>query len=499
MTFRIGEWAGFCSHTAYHPKKKIDRSNVTVEEYFKNQNIEWTRDLDNADLWIRRAELSTGARGCLQDELARIEKSKLRPTLFLISEPPEHAPVAYELADPRATMAVAPGQKFKMLWERGEWTDPQLENWKKRIPKACFIGRPTKERISFIKELLQWGVEIDILSRIPWPLPQWKGPAEDDVEDARKYQYRFVYETTQTNLCHSEKLFLGIRAGCVTFYKHDPNLNLDFCKDTFLEWNQDNWRNRESFVPKVLSGIEKFMFSNAWEIYSYREYYNRIIKEARRVYEENPLSCTHRTTPDLNTWRSVREKPEWLDDFDKGLELAQTGSFSLSLDHFESVKKVLEPGAIPQVQSNIGLACTYLGQYEKSEHELRVGLDRDAQSKDCWLNLGFNYLRQSRFQEALDIFLNLKADDYNNCNLYRNLAIAHVGLKAPREAIKVLEEGFKFYPKDCELLLDLAGLHLMVNQTDSAQHFFQAAYSLNPNSPRVQALLKLGQLSPKRA
>ncbi len=253
----------------------VDRSETLVADYWRSKNIEFTLDPKAADVLIRKAELSFS----VDDSLVREEKvSKAmatRPSILMIGEPRELAAAAYHFADPTRTLAVAPGAEFQRMYFGRPWSDPQLENWKNRLDRFVWIGRPIGHRLSIAQNLVKMGLPLDIYSREPWPLDCWKGPAADDVETARAYKYRIACENSNTALYHSEKLFTSLRSGCMTFYWGDPKLDLNFVERAYLPLTAENLSLREERAPKIIQGMSHFMFSNSWEVYSIRSFIDR--------------------------------------------------------------------------------------------------------------------------------------------------------------------------------------------------------------------------------
>jgi hypothetical protein len=259
---------------------RIDRSGVTVADYLHDLGISWTvgEPLD-ADIELVKEAVGPLTRQFLTERLGRRWLSR-RPSISLIGEPREIAPAAYALAGKANTLAVAPGKSFRRLFFASEWLDPQLENWSRRLDRICWIARPTPGRIELAEMLIRAGVPLDIYSRTAWPLPEWRGFAEDEVATSRQYRYRIVCENSSRHGYHSEKFFNSIRSGCVTCYQRDPNLDLSHAAGTYLPLDVEAVKRREEASRDILTGMERFMFSDAWEIYSFRSFYDRILNLA---------------------------------------------------------------------------------------------------------------------------------------------------------------------------------------------------------------------------
>jgi len=260
----------------------IDRSQITVSEYLTQRNVEWKfGDSSSADFRVYKEEnirngLISGRR--LKNEFQkRFEKI---PYMNLNGEAQENSRIAYFLADPERTFSVAPGEKLKRLYFPSLWSDPHLDGWGERLDRICWIGRPLPERIRLAKKISQMGIGLDIYSKEPWPLPEWKGYAEDEIDTARKYKYRVIYENSLKNLYHSEKLFNSIRSGCVTYYISDPDLILHHLEGAFIQSNSTNLEEREDISADIVGEMRKVMFSERWEIYSFKNFFKTIIDTA---------------------------------------------------------------------------------------------------------------------------------------------------------------------------------------------------------------------------
>jgi len=257
----------------------VDRSALTVEEYLNQRNISWKfGDDPGADVRVYKEEnLRNGllsVRRLKNEYQKRIEK---KPYINLNGEAQENSKIAYFLADPDRTISVAPGKKFKRLFFPSLWSDPQLDGWEDRLDRICWIGRSLPERIRLAKKISRMGIGLDIYSRDPWPLPEWKGFVDDEIEVSRKYRYRIVYENSLQNLYHSEKLFNSIRSGCMTFYVADPELVLPHLEGAFVRFDEGNLREREDLSQGVMNEVGKVMYTDLWKVYSFRNFFDNII------------------------------------------------------------------------------------------------------------------------------------------------------------------------------------------------------------------------------
>lgn len=253
----------------------IDRSSTTVAEYLEACGILWQFGGRRADVLLYKGGVGPVS---FHRTVQEVHKRYLTscPTVTLLGEPRELAPAEYFLARPKSTLAVAPGSSLKRLYFANTWLDPQLEDWVKRLDRVCWIGRPTAERIKIALALNEQGVPLDIYSRSKWPLPNWKGYAESEVDTSRRYKYRIVCENSSRCGYHSEKLFGSVRCGCVTFYQGDSGLDLSHFKGAYYPLEVNKFTSYFDVSTELLTRIEKFMFTDAWEIYSFKKFYDRI-------------------------------------------------------------------------------------------------------------------------------------------------------------------------------------------------------------------------------
>ena len=257
----------------------VDRSDLTVAEYLKQRNVIWKFGDDpsaNARLY-KEENLPNGLISFRRLKNEYQKRFEEKPYINLNGEAQERSKIAYFLADPTRTFSVAPGNTFKRLYCPSLWSDPHIETWDERLDRICWIGRPLRDRIRLATKINEMGIGLDIYSKDPWPLKNWMGYAADEIEISQKYKYRMVFENSLKDLYHSEKLFNSIRSGCVTFYLADPELELPHLKGAYLTMSYDNLLKREELSQQLMDKMRKIMFSNDWEIYSFKSFFCRII------------------------------------------------------------------------------------------------------------------------------------------------------------------------------------------------------------------------------
>jgi hypothetical protein len=260
--------------------RKADRGGRTVSDYLRDKGVVWKFGAEKADVFIYKQFSGRWLRPRNLRNLL-LEFRKKKNSVNIIAEPREIAPAAYFWADKARSMVSAPGTEFPhRVYFPSDWYDPKLDDWHKRSPEFVFIGRPMSARIEQVRQLKDLGLPVVIYSRGKWPFAEWKGPCEDELQTSRQYKFRLVFENHSTHKCHTDKLFNGIRAGNVTLYGCDPHLDLSFAKGAFIPFSPQNaaevYENALQ-QDEILKGVERFMFTDSWEIYSFREFFRRIL------------------------------------------------------------------------------------------------------------------------------------------------------------------------------------------------------------------------------
>lgn len=266
----------------------IDRSGTTVMEYLENRGVKWIFGFhDQSDLCLYKENVGGLSLCRFKEEYTR--RLFRKPFIRLIGEPRELASAAYFFARRENTLSVAPGEEYKRIYFASEWLDPMLDDWHKRNDAICWIARPTKERINLAQKLIHEKIPLHIYSREPWPMPEWKGYAGNEIEVSHLYRYRIVSENSCTFGYHSEKLFNSIRSGCISIYRGDSKLDLSHLEGSFLPFNMEVIRHRSDFADNILEGIENVMFSSRWEVHSFRNFYETILQLASQFCESKDL------------------------------------------------------------------------------------------------------------------------------------------------------------------------------------------------------------------
>ena len=261
----------------------IDRSETTVTEFLNQNNVVWKfGESSDANLTVYKDEnLRNGLisfRRMKNEYRKRFDKN---PYINLNGEAQENSRISYFLADPKRTFSVAPGNKFKRLYFPSIWSDPEIDSWENRLDRICWIGRPLRERIRLAKTIINQGIKIDIFSKTPWPLKEWRGYSENEIQTSQNYKYRIIYENSLKNLYHSEKLFNSLKSGCITFYISDPMLKLPHLEGCYFNCIEDGIKEKYLNVDTALKRMRNLMFSDKWEVYSLKNLFSFIIGCAR--------------------------------------------------------------------------------------------------------------------------------------------------------------------------------------------------------------------------
>lgn len=130
----------------------------------------------------------------------------------------------------------------------------------------------------------------------------------------------------------------------------------------------------------------------------------------------------------------------------------------------------------------LGGAYIYLGDYERAERALRRSIDLSPRYQ-AYSNLGFVYLRQRRFDDAINAFeqaFKLGAQDYE---IWGHLADAYfwatgkrdLALSRYQKAIVMAQDALKINPKDSNAHMLIAHYYSAIGQKDEALAQLRAA------------------------
>ena len=67
----------------------------------------------------------------------------------------------------------------------------------------------------------------------------------------------------------------------MTFYLSDPELVLPHLEGAFVRLDEGNLLKREDLSQGVMQEVEKVMFTDRWNIYSFRNFFGTIIDFTR--------------------------------------------------------------------------------------------------------------------------------------------------------------------------------------------------------------------------
>jgi len=277
----------------YHVLDSERIGDRSLREHLMARGISWERatkeNMDGADLLFFKGiiDLPPHPRRLFRSLKAEVMKRVLnKPFITLIGEPREHCRLSYLFSDREGTLCVAPDKELTRIFIPIDWREPHVEGWEQRKGHCCWIGRPMPDRVRAARELVNNGVELDIYSKQPWPLPCWKGFAIDDYQTSLGYKYRIVFENYPTHGYHSEKLFLSLRSGCVTFYRGDPRMVMPELRHLFVPYSLRKVIERDFDEKAMLRDVATFMRSDAWKTYSYEDFINTVIEKIYQRLDE---------------------------------------------------------------------------------------------------------------------------------------------------------------------------------------------------------------------
>ena len=92
-------------------------------------------------------------------------------------------------------------------------------------------------------------------------------------------------------------------------------------------------------------------------------------------------------------------------------------------------------------------AAGWRGDRTEAINLLKVLTIQYPQDRTAWYNLGYDYMRAGRFQEALDAYHRLLTIDSLHATAYINIAVSHGGLLQWREAVSAYRKAFTLRPE----------------------------------------------------
>lgn len=134
-----------------------------------------------------------------------------------------------------------------------------------------------------------------------------------------------------------------------------------------------------------------------------------------------------------------------------------------------------------------GLTLMKLGKYGDALVIFDFLLKEERHDGEIWLGRGIALLNLGRKEEAVESLRNARRLQPDQPLLWHALA----SLEGDnREAIRLLERGYRIDPTNLEILLAIAERHLAMGLKEDALRWCGEAIALYPNNPRAKEILE---------
>ncbi|MDB5036848.1 MAG: glycosyl transferase family 2 [Bacteriovoracaceae bacterium] len=178
----------------------------------------------------------------------------------------------------------------------------------------------------------------------------------------------------------------------------------------------------------------------------------------------------------------------WKARYDLGSEYIQGGEIEKAILELEKAH-TLNPRE-PMILSNWGYAVMESGDFAKSEKILRECLVMDSNNHDGLLNLGVNFMRQNRNEDAVKTLETLVAHHAQSFLGFRNLGLCYIQLREFSKALNRLQIALQIFPQYSDAKLDLAAVHFILGRKDMAAAQVKEVQNLEPENQRAFEMQK---------
>lgn len=176
--------------------------------------------------------------------------------------------------------------------------------------------------------------------------------------------------------------------------------------------------------------------------------------------------------------------------FVQGNQALENGNFEEAIEHYTNAIQVDKDFA--RAYNNRGVAYIESGDAHQAILDYNHALVIDGNYEECRLNRAYAYEKIGQFENSLKDISKLVSSTPDSAYLhfYEGLILTH--LRRYPEAISSFDRSIDLGNYDLEALVNIATLHYLTGQYDSAQYFLDVAFEQEPNQPN--ALNTLSQI-----
>ena len=96
-------------------------------------------------------------------------------------------------------------------------------------------------------------------------------------------------------------------------------------------------------------------------------------------------------------------------------------------------------------------------------------------------NKGLDFHKKNKFENALEIYLELLSNDKSNVNLLYLIGTCYIQTKKPELAINYLEKTIELDNKHIAAYNNLGGAYFEIKRIDDSIKIYKQLFKLNPN------------------
>lgn len=179
------------------------------------------------------------------------------------------------------------------------------------------------------------------------------------------------------------------------------------------------------------------------------------------------------------------------------IEFALAEVYSTMADHENAIiyynnilKEDIQEIAGTQINARLGDNYLMIGEYQLAEKHLKISLDVQ-ENPVVQYQLGFVYIKQEKYDLAINMLTNAKDNDPTLEATYLLLADSYEKTNRLEDALAVIQEGISINEINTELYLIAADLSIKLNKYSLTNDFYKKASELDPDNEQI--ILKYAQ------
>ena len=241
-------------------------------------------------------------------------------------------------------------------------------------------------------------------------------------------------------------------------------------------------------------------------------YIRKPISEEEKQKVEHFIGLTNATNGDIDAltqakaylhyYESYASKAENLDSAAFYLKKSDAGfihTFATEIhlnylkDNYQRIIEIAKKAKIYMVKDawtayRIGESYLQTNEYQKASDYLAKAVDLLPLQVDFRNKYGISLMKQSKIEEAKDVFSEIVAENKNHISALTNLGFCFVNLGLLSEAEKNYQAALKISPDYEMALLNSAALYLLQRNTKDAKKMLERLLKVNPKHEQAKAM-----------